>query len=152
MLAWRIARRAYALDKLGTGARLAGGRWNSEGIPAIYAALTPELAAMEKLVHTGRLLPADLVLVRINLPDDQTLYDELDPGALPPKWDAMPSSPAAAELGDAFLRGADKLGLLVPSAVVPESRNIIVNPGHPAIAHVEMTIERDFVFDPRLRP
>ncbi len=152
MLAWRIARRPYALDRLGTGARLAGGRWNSEGMAAIYAALSPELAAMEKLVHTGRFLPADLVLVRIDLPDDGNLYLEFDSSALPPEWNAMPSSPAAAQLGDDFLRGEEKLGLIVPSAVMPESRNIIINPGHPAMTRVTMTIDRDFVFDPRLRP
>lgn len=152
MQAWRVARRLHALDRLGTGARIAGGRWNSEGMAAIYAGLTPELAALEKLVHTGRFLPPDLVLVRIELPDDRDLYLEPGPKKLPAGWDALPSSPAAAAFGDTFLREMAKLGMVVPSAVMPEARNIIINPGHPAMAQVTMTIVRGFAFDPRLRP
>ena len=65
MQAWRIAKRAYALDRQGTGARQSGGRWNSPGVAAVHAGLTPEIAAMEKLVHTGDILPQDLVLAVI---------------------------------------------------------------------------------------
>lgn len=100
MLAWRIAKRAYALDRIGTGSRIAGGRWNSEGVPAIYAGLTAEIAAMEKLVHAGRFIPADLVIVKTALPDDPALYETPDPVDLPAGWAGLPSSPAAAAYGD----------------------------------------------------
>ena len=74
MFVWRIAKRARALDRSGFGASIKGQRWNSANIPAIYAGLTPEIAALEKLVHTGSILPLDLVVVRIELPDDKALY------------------------------------------------------------------------------
>jgi RES domain-containing protein len=83
MQAWRIAKHAFALDRQGTGARLAGGRWNSPGVAAVYAGLTPEIAAMEKLVHTGDVLPQDLVLARIELPDDPELYQRYAVNDLP---------------------------------------------------------------------
>ena len=79
MFAWRIAKRAYALDRSGFGACIKGQRWNSANIRAIYAGLTPEIAALEKLVHAGSILPADLVFVRFELPDDLTLYNSPDP-------------------------------------------------------------------------
>lgn len=63
MQAWRIAKHAYALDRDGVGARTCGGRWNSVGVPVIYAGMTAEIAAFEKLVHIGGILPADLSLV-----------------------------------------------------------------------------------------
>ena len=152
MLAWRIAKRAYALDRIGTGPRIAGGRWNSEGVSAIYAGLTAEIAAMETLVHTGRFIPADLVVVKITLPDNPALYETPDPMDLPAGWAGLPSSPAATAFGDAFIQGMAKLGLIVPSAVMPEARNILISPAHPAMAQVTMEIVRDFAFDPRLRP
>jgi RES domain-containing protein len=152
MFAWRIAKKGRALDRSGFGASIRGQRWNSANIPAIYAGLTPEIAAMEKLVHAGSILPPDLVVVRIELPDDKDLYDIPDPGALPEGWNALPGSPAAAAYGDAFLLKGERLGLIVPSAVIPEARNIVVNPGHPRMGEVTMETIRDFTFDPRLRP
>ena len=152
MLAWRIAKRRYALDRTGAGAAFRGGRWNSANIPAIYAGLSVEIAAFEKLVHAGLILPADLVVVRIELPDDAGLYDRPRVGDLPKGWDDLPSSPAAAAYGDAFLLEGERLGLIVPSAVIPEAANVVVNPRHPRMADVSMVITRPFAYDPRLRP
>lgn len=151
MFAWRIAKKNRALDRSGFGASIKGQRWNSASIPAIYAGLTPEIAALEKLVHTGSILPRDLVVVRLDLPDGADLYDIPHPADLPKGWDALPGSPAAAAYGDAFLLEAKYLGLIVPSAVVPEARNIVINPGHPAMKQVKLETVRDFTFDPRLR-
>jgi RES domain-containing protein len=150
MLAWRIAKRAYALDRQGTGARLSGGRWNSPGMAALYAGLTPEIAAMEKLVHTGDIMPPDLVLARFELPDDEALYLRYDVADLPKGWDALPSSTAAIALGDQFLLGVSHLGLVLPSAVMPEAFNILINPNYPAFAAVKIHLVRAFEFDSRL--
>lgn len=151
MHAWRIAKRQYALDRQGTGARLSGGRWNSPDVAAIYAGLTPEIAALEKLVHTGDILPADLVLVEMNLPDDPKLYQRYTQADLPPGWDDLPSSTVATQIGDKFLFDCVHLGLIIPSAVMPESNNIVLNPNHAAFSSVTMIITRPFEFDSRLR-
>lgn len=152
MLVWRIAKKARALDRTGFGASIKGGRWNSQNVPAIYAGLTQAIAVMEKLVHTGSLLPKDLVIVRIEIPDDKALYDTPSLKSLPKGWDTLPSSPAAAAFGDAFLAKGKKLGLIIPSAVLPEAKNIVLNPNHPRMADVKMKILRNFAFDPRFRP
>jgi RES domain-containing protein len=151
MQAWRIAKRQHALDRQGTGARLAGGRWNSPDVAAIYAGLTPEIAALEKLVHTGEILPADLVLVVLELPDDPKLYQRYMLKDLPPGWDDLPSSALATQLGDRFLFDGVYLGLIIPSAVMPESNNILLNPNHAVFSGVTMVISRSFEFDSRLR-
>jgi RES domain-containing protein len=150
MQAWRIAKRIHVLDRNGTGARLSGGRWNSAGIAAIYAGLTPEIAAMEKLVHTGEFLPKDLVLAQIDLPNDDRLYRRYTVKDLPDGWNALPSSTAAIALGDEFLLTASHLGLIIPSAVMPEAFNILLNPLHPAFDAVTISIVRAFEFDSRL--
>jgi RES domain-containing protein len=60
MRTWRIAKEKYALDRSETGGTLEGGRWHALGQPVIYAGLSAEIAALEKLVHTGKFLPRDL--------------------------------------------------------------------------------------------
>lgn len=152
MHAWRIAKKRYALDRSGAGAAIRGGRWNSIHVNVIYASLTAEIAAFEKLVHTGSILPADLVIVRFDLPGDEALYDRPDLKDLPKGWSDLPSSPDAAAYGDAFLLKGERLGLIVPSAIVPEASNILINPTHPRMVDVKMEIVRAFAFDPRLRP
>jgi RES domain-containing protein len=150
MQAWRIAKRAYALDLNGVGARLTGGRWNSPGVAAIYAGMTAEIAAMEKLVHTSDLLPQDLVLAVIELPDDANLYQRYFAKDLPDGWDALPSSASAILMGDKFLLDSKHLGLFVPSAIMPEATNVVLNPNHLAFASVTISIVRPFEFDSRL--
>ncbi len=78
MQAWRISKERYALHRSGTGGTREGGRWHERGQPVIYAGLSAEIAALEKLVHTGKFLPRDLVLVELTLPDDPALYELKD--------------------------------------------------------------------------
>ncbi|MDE1943709.1 MAG: RES domain-containing protein [Betaproteobacteria bacterium] len=151
MQAWRITKRIHALDQTATGAFKYGGRWNAPGTSAIYAALSIELAALEKLVHVGNVLPTDLVLVVIDLPDQESLFEEATLQTLPPGWNTLPSSASAAPFGTSFLTTGQKLGLIVPSVIIPETRNIVINPGHAAFKNVSMRIERDFEFDHRFR-
>jgi len=151
VLAWRIAKKEFALDRSGFGASIKGQRWNSLNIRAIYAGLTPEISAMEKLVHAGSILPQNLQLVRLTLPDASDLYEEPDLKDLPDDWNALPGSPGAAAYGDTFLIEGIHLGLIVPSAVIPEARNIVINPNHPMMREVTIEIIRDFSFDSRFR-
>lgn len=121
------------------------------GQPVIYAGLTVEIATLEKLAHTGSHLPADLVLVAISVPDDPVLYEQhTDTGALPAGWDAIPPGNASADFGAEFLKTGRALGLIVPSAIVPEASNIVINPLHPEFSGVRFEIRRPFKFDQRL--
>jgi RES domain-containing protein len=151
MRAWRIAKKSHALDRSGGGGFAEAGRWHEQGQAVIYAGLTPEICVLEKLAHTGQLLPADLVLVELSLPEGTGLYLETPFAELPSGWDVLPPGTASAAFGSRFLRGGQALGLIVPSAIVPEGRNILINPLHPAIAQVTMTILRPYRFDQRLR-
>lgn len=150
MRAWRIARAKYALDRSGAGGLADGGRWHAQGAPVVYAGLSVEICAMEKLAHTGHILPADLMLVALSLPDEAALYEAVDIDSLP-GWAATPPGAISVDFGAAFLRSGRALGLIVPSAVVPEARNVVLNPLHPRFAEVEFAVTRPFVFDQRLR-
>jgi RES domain-containing protein len=146
---WRIARRPHALDRLGTGARQNGGRWNFPGTPVIYAGSAVGVAALETFVHLAGVVPPDLVLVRVALPDN---YSSEHPALreLPADWNAVPTAPGSMQFGTTWARENRSLVLYVPSALVREERNAVLNPGHPEFAAVDLVIERDFHYDPRM--
>ena len=149
MLVWRITRAAHqALD--GEGARLNGGRWNSEGVAVVYASSTLSLAALEYLAHVDpEDVPGDLVAMGVEVPDD--LPDErIRASDLPPDWNRVPDHPACVDRGDAWARAARTPLLRVPSAIVPEEESVLLNPRHPDAARVGVDLTRPFAFDPRL--
>jgi len=139
MLVWRLCREPFA-DLGGEGARRYGGRWNSPGRPLVYAASTAALAVLEVRVHLDlppELLPEDYVLVTVDL-NNAPIEDVV----------LMPASPEA--FGDVWLREQRTPVLRVPSVIVPESANLLINPAHPAAADVVITHQRRFAFDRRL--
>jgi RES domain-containing protein len=148
---WRIARAPHqALD--GEGARLYGGRWNSEGVAVVYASESLSLAVLEYLVHIEpALIPTDLVAAEIELPDDPALGAVVDPAQFPAgEWRTYPSPEWQADLGDRWVEDATFLWLALPSAIVPEEHNVLVNPRHPRMAEVRVLSTRPFQFDRRL--
>ena len=146
---WRIARRPYALDRAGLGARQNGGRWNFPGTAVIYAGRSIGIAALERFVHLAGVVPPDLVLVRIKLPDRHS-YEEPSLSALPSAWDAVPPAPNGMQFGTRWALESRSLVLYVPSVLVKEEGNAVLNPNHPQFALVTLTIERDFRYDPRM--
>lgn len=146
---WRLTRKAYQkLD--GSGARLYGGRWSSEGRPVVYSSSTLALAALEYLVHVDiEDVPDDLVALAIRVPEDAPAeFVKLD--ELPGDWARLPGHPECVRFGDRWLANATALLLHVPSAVVPEETNVLINPAHPDARRVRIESWRRFVFDPRL--
>lgn len=148
MIVWRLARRAYAaLD--GEGARLAGGRWNSRGRPVVYTSSSLSLAALELLVHTDvPLVPPDLVAFEIEIPE-RTVIESVEVTDLLDGW-RVPGNPQCRAIGDRWLTGAGAPVLRVPSAVVPEEPNLIINPRHAGASAIRVVRQRPFSFDARL--
>ena len=149
MRTWRIAVEEVALDRSCEGARKSGGHWHNEGTPALYAAMTAELAVLEKFVHTEEDEPS-LVLVAIDLPDDPALGLDLGADQLPNGWDDLEDAGSAAAFGTNFLRERSHLYMRVPSVIVREGVNLVINPLHPAYDQVKLRIARSFSFDPRM--
>ncbi|MDB5746478.1 MAG: hypothetical protein JWP72_1326 [Massilia sp.] len=150
MRAWRIAIEKAALDRSCEGARASGGHWHSEGQPALYAAMTVELAVLEKFVHTEEVDEERLVLVAIDLPDDPDLVLDVRREDLPDGWDNLDDGGSATAFGTAFLEKREHLYMRVPSVIVGEGVNLVINPAHPAYEQVKLSIARTFSFDPRM--
>jgi RES domain-containing protein len=124
-----------------TGAMLAGGRWNPIGTPMLYTAQYLSLACIEVLVHLDKSqLPRDYVWSRTSLPNT--------PGTLPCGNLTRIASCQAA--GHAWVSAGDQLAIQVPSIVIPEEFNILLNPNHTGCANLVWSEPRPFRFDPRL--
>lgn len=102
MRIWRLTRRAFQ-EMDGEGARKAGGRWNSEGIPVVYTSSTLALAGLEYLLHVeADDVPDDLIAMQIEVPDEAPLQE--NPAAdLPRGWNRKPQHPACVEVGDRWI-------------------------------------------------
>ena len=149
MRTWRICTHEVALDRACEGARKFGGHWHEAGRPALYAAMTVELAVLEKFVHSKGDEPS-LVLVAIDLPDDPALGLDLEAGQLPTGWDDLDDGGSAAAFGARFLEECNYLYVRVPSVIVGEGVNLVINPRHPAYAQVTLSVARSFSFDRRM--
>ena len=153
---WRIASDTpdyVAQDLSGKGAEITGGRWNRKGLPVVYAAGTASLAALETIVHFAAAgLPLNRFLVRIDLPDD--LWDArlcATAASLDVGWNAVPPGKVSLDFGDAWLKHpAGSLVLEVPSVVVPEESNVLLNARHPQMRRIKATKLRLWQYDSRL--
>lgn len=148
MIAWRLSRAKYVHDLTGTGAAIVGGRWNNKDFPALYLGENPAICCLEHFVNASGPPSTPLVLARIELPEDEDLY--WTPDNLPPGWDSKPADTPSMEFGTAWLKSLSHLGLIVPSAVLPVQKNIVINPRHPACADIKIKEVQDFFYDARM--
>jgi len=137
-----------ALD--GSGAKAYGGRWNSKGIAMIYTSDCVSLSALELLVHLHR---AEVLnqyqLITLQIPDDGVM--SLDESALPDDWRQDPPSSTTARIGDEWSKSLQSIALAVPSAIVPQQHNILLNPTHGEFNSIVSEASNEpFDFDPRL--
>ena len=152
---WRIGRdaRDYEADDMtGEGARRSGGRWNGEGVAVVYTSETRALACLETFVHlNANGLPFDRYLVEVAIPDDVWQAARVETaGSLPVGWDAEPAGRASIQFGTDWVRSGTSALLIVPSVIVPEEINVLVNPRHPDSAGITAKKVRRWLYDPRL--
>ena len=112
MILYRLINCVYADDLSGNGARLYGGRWNSEGRAMVYLASSRSLAVLEALAHLSPTnMPDDFCMMTIEVPDD---IEELDTTTLPVDWQEYPEKQILKQTGNNFLKNAANLLLKVP--------------------------------------
>jgi RES domain-containing protein len=148
-LAYRIVKRRQvkaAFD--GEGARIAGGRWNSPGHRIVYLSSTLSLAAMETFVHLGvDAARLDYVYFEVEIPANVVI------AKLPRRprgWQDEPPSIASMHIGDRWLRLGKTALLEVPSAIVPQESNLVLDPAHKDFTKLRISAARTFTFDPRM--
>ncbi len=146
---WRIVpegRAGSAFD--GEGARRFGGRWNSPGVLVVYASQHKSLAALEQLVHYHPQLPNRFKAFRFQVPD--SLIQTLPARSLPLDWRQSPPPPSVQSLGDAWAKASRSAVLAVPSILIPEELNYLLNPAHRDFQRIVIERPGDFAFEVRL--
>lgn len=126
MRLYRVTKKEHAtLD--GVGGLLVSGRWHDKGHRVVYFSENRALALLEFLVHLTdySLAPSDLVLITVDMPEE---FEYADPKKLPKGWER--SQGISRKLGTAFLSANQLLLLRVPSVLVPDEGNYLLNPLH----------------------
>ena len=151
MRVWRICRKPYAADPLsGRGGLFTSGRWHTKGRRVVYTSGSLSLAALELMVHVDReMLPSDLIQLEIDVPDKLKIR-RVAVSALPRKWRSYPAPAALRRLGDDWLAAGSTAVLQVPSGVIPEERNLILNPVHADSSRISVVATKSFAYDSRL--
>ncbi len=153
---WRIASDtpAYGSDDLsGKGAEITGGRWNKKGTPLLYTSGSIALACLETVVHLGGTspLPLNRYLIKIEITDEmwkeRVIFDDSNNVG----WDALPEGLVSINWGTDWADSLSSLLAQVPSIVVHEEFNILVNPKHPTAPKLVATKLRGWNYDPRIR-
>lgn len=149
--AWRIAVEApsYAAnDMMGTGAKISGGRWNSIGTRIVYCSSSIALAALESLIAIRTAsLPFDRFLIRVDIPD--AIWESRETLSPPGGWDAVPAGITGKHVGDTWVANKRTAVMLVPSVIVPDELNILINPLHPDAGSITASTVKRWIFDPR---
>jgi RES domain-containing protein len=150
IVAWRLTTRREpqaAFD--GEGARLYGGRWNRPGTRLVYAAEHLSLAALEAFVHLD---PEDepRALYRFRVKLHEGAVERLPAASLPASWRDYPAPDETAAMGSEWARKCKALALMVPSVIVPEESNILINPAHPGFPLLTLEAGERFSFDGRM--
>lgn len=126
MIVYRLANKDYIDDRDGVGAKLFGGRWNAINTPCIYTSEHISLALLEKFIHAKVAENMqNIALLKIELPDDESLF-HVDSKKLKQSWTS--DFDYTQWLGEQLLEDQSILAFSVPSAIIPEERNVIINP------------------------
>lgn len=154
-VAWRIATDTpdYEADDLsGIGAEKTGGRWNKAGAKLVYAAESRALACLETIVHLNSgALPFNRYLVEVEIPDEVWSRAQRETStSLPIGWDSEPAGKASIDFGVTWLHAMTSALLVVPSVIVPEEFNVLINPQHPDRAALTARKVRRWLYDPRM--
>ena len=145
---WRLTRPQYVATALsGEGSARYPGRWNVRGRRVAYVSEHLSLATLEVLAHAETVDTLNqYVALRVSLPADSVTTARV----LPDNWQQNPPSAATRELGETWFRAGETLLFKVPSVLIPNEHNYLLNPAHEAFQHVEVAEAVPLPFDARI--
>ena len=149
MIVYRLTQSRFKDDLSGEGASTYGGRWNSKGHRMLYCTEHVSLAVLEHVVNFNKsesaIIP-NFHLLEIKIPE--TKYLNLQLADLKKDW--LADIHYTRFIGDEFLKAKSSLMMKVPSAVVPEEHNFIINPYHKDFQKIETIHAKIYKLDGRL--
>lgn len=147
MIVYRISNEKFKNDISGNGAAINGSRWNSKDIKILYTGEYISLSILENLVHLREIdLPQKSFLLKIDIPEIE--HQEIKNSKLIERWQQHISY--TQWMGDQFITSNNALVLKVPSAVVPQEHNFLINPLHKDFKKVKIISSELLNLDKRL--
>lgn len=150
MQVFRIVDSRYKDDLSGKGAGLYGGRWNRKDEYVLYTTGSVSLSCLELLVNVDlSFRTPNYVLLTIYVPDEVN-HRSLGMDELPYNWRSRDQYPITKTLGSNWYKELHEGILEVPSAVIPQERNYVINVNHPISQELKIISAEPFIFDNRL--
>ncbi|MCL2931996.1 MAG: RES family NAD+ phosphorylase [Trichodesmium sp. MAG_R03] len=145
---WRISHKKYInIALIGEGCHCGKGRWNSKGTALIYTSATLSLAALETLVYMEIENFSNIfVSISLKIPDNFPIK-QVNESLLPHNWRDNPSPEALASIGDQWFTSKTTVLLRVPSAIIPQEYNYLINPLHPDFEKISIAPPQPFTLD-----
>ncbi len=149
MEVFRISAAQYAEQLTSSGN---ANRWNQSGQSVIYTGSSRSLSTLELVVHRSAIKPTITYKVMVlSIADDDRLINQIKTNDLPINWRSMIHYPDLQRLGSDWYTSQSALVLKVPSAVIPQEFNYVINLKHPDFEkHVKLIRTEPYFWDDRL--
>jgi RES domain-containing protein len=148
MLVYRISLSKFANGLVASGR---AARWNSNDVKVIYTANSRALACLENVVHRSKLgLSFNFSVMEINIPDSLPII-AVNLKDLPVNWDQFENMHLMQKLGDNWIEEGKTAVLKVPSSIIHEEFNYLLNPNHADFKKIKLERVKPFLFDDRIK-
>ncbi len=152
MKVFRLVKSRFLHDLSGEGARLYGGRWNGKGDALLYFSGSLSLCVLELLTRIDyEFITEDYSFIEAEVPSG-LITDFSNPETLSEEWRTNPPNSITQDYGSKWIKEQLSLGLSVPSAVLPNEHNILINPHHPLISKLKVIHRGVLNLDSRVSP
>lgn len=150
MEVFRIALEKYAGALTTSGS---ANRWNIAGQSVLYTGASRSLSTLELVVHRSAIQPTENYKVMvISIADEDDLVQQVQTRDLPANWRTMAAYPELQKIGSDWYTKQETLLLKVPSSVIVQEYNFLINVTHPDFAKVTFVRAEDYFWDGRLLP
>lgn len=146
MIVYRIAKKEYSTALKASGY---AARWNHKGSHVIYTAESRSLACLENLVHRSGEGNNALYRVMIIYVPDHLKTESIEETRLKPGWQKIENYMYCQDIGADWLSAGNSAILKVPSVIIKNEFNFILNPNHTDFKKIKLTGTEDFIFDAR---
>ena len=148
MEVFKICREKYSKSLTASGA---SNRWNKKDEFVIYTSSSRSLSTLELIVHRSGINikhPYKLLVISIK---DKTQIKEVNIENLPANWKTIEAYIELQEIGSQWYNSNETLILKVPSVIITQEFNYIINTKHPLFKkNIVLKSKEEFNWDKRL--
>lgn len=148
MFVFRITLTKYVNSLLASGR---AARWNSNDVKMIYTSNSKALACLENVVHRNKLgLSSNFSVMEIDIPNSIAIT-EIFLSKLPKYWDQFENMHLMQKIGDQWINDCKTAVLKVPSSIIHDEFNYLLNPNHLDFEKIKLIKVKPFLFDDRIK-